>query len=404
VPSSSRRASGSERAFPDRPEGPLLWAHAADPDRIPALIQIAERAAAQRPGLSMLLTQSPGAPCPDRIASCVLLQTVPDETSADCRTFLAHWRPDICIWHTGHLRPTLLSTARQDRIPMILVDAAENALQDSRMPWARRSERAALLGFQKIFAQSANTGRRLARMGVPPDQISVTGSLQEGGAALGYNESDHEHLSEVLVTRPVWLAAMIQPDEFPIVAEAHRQAIRAAHRLMMILVPDRPEHGDGMVASLDDQGLRYVRWSEGGVPGETTQVLVADTHGEMGLWYRLAPVTFMGSSLTAGHGGRDPYEPAALGSAILYGPNVSHHAGAYARFSRAGAARPVRDAATLSAGVLRLNAPDQAAAMAQAAWEVATEGAEVTDKVLETVEEILDRRPRSGRTPSDARA
>ena len=79
----------------------------------------------------MLLTQSPGAPCPDRIASCVLLQTVPDETAADCRTFLAHWRPDICIWHTGHLRPTLLSTARQDRIPMILVDAAEDALQEN---------------------------------------------------------------------------------------------------------------------------------------------------------------------------------------------------------------------------------------------------------------------------------
>ena len=403
MPTAALKAQGGGDR-PPRPKGPLIWAHAAETDNIPALVQLAARAKAHRPGLHLLITVTNPYMQPDNLPDYAILDVIPKDQMSECQAFLAHWRPDICIWHTGHLRPTLLSTARQDRIPMILVDAAEDALQDSRMPWARRSERAALLGFQKIFAQSANTGRRLARMGVPPDQISVTGSLQEGGAALGYNESDHEHLSEVLVTRPVWLAAMIQPDEFPIVAEAHRQAIRAAHRLMMILVPDRPEHGDGMVASLDDQGLRYVRWSEGGVPGETTQVLVADTHGEMGLWYRLAPVTFMGSSLTAGHGGRDPYEPAALGSAILYGPNVSHHAGAYARFSRAGAARPVRDAATLSAGVLRMNAPDQAAAMAQAAWEVATEGAEVTDKVLETVEEILDRRPRSGRTPSDARA
>jgi 3-deoxy-D-manno-octulosonic-acid transferase len=112
----------------------------------------------------------------------------------------------------------------------------------------------------------------------------------------------------------------------------------------------------------------------------------------MGLWYRLSPVTFMGSSLTAGHGGRDPYEPAALGSAILYGPNVSRYIQSYSRFARAGAARIVRDASTLSAAVLRLNAPDQAAIMAQAAWEVATEGAEVTDKVLERLDEILDRR------------
>ncbi len=391
--------TGADRTLPPRPPGPLIWAHAADPDRIPALVQLAARAESVRPGLTMLLTLSDASVVPDNLPDYVLLDRMPDEVAADCRAFFDHWRPDVGVWHTGHLRPVLLTSARQAGIPLILVDATEAGFSDSRMPWHRRSERTALNGFEALFANSANAGRRLARIGAMPDKIHVTGPLQEGCAALPCNEDTRSDLAEDLATRPIWLAAMVQPDEFPIIIEAHRQAIRAAHRLMLILVPRKPEDGEAMIAALTDQGLRYVRWSDGGHPNEVTQVLIADTYGEMGLWYRLAPVTFMGSSLTAGHGGRDPYEPAALGSAILYGPNVGRHVQAYTRFARAGAARVVRDAATLASAVLRLNAPDQAAAMAQAAWEVATVGAEVTDEVLETIEEILDRRPKTHARP-----
>lgn len=356
-------------------------------------MQLATRAEAQRPGLSLLVTVSDPDFVPNNLPSSAYFDCLPKDQSAECHAFLAHWRPDIGIWHTGHLRNALLAATRSARTPMVLVDANDAGFADTRMPWHRRTERAALATFDRLFVNSANIGRRLTRLGADPDKIEVTGRLQEGGAALGCDEDTRSDMAEALSTRPIWLAAMIQPDEFPTVIEAHRQAIRAAHRLMLILVPNKPEDGDAMATSLADQGLRYTRWSNGGCPEEITQVIVADTHGEMGLWYRLSPVTFMGSSLTSGHGGRDPYEPAALGSAILYGPNVSRHIQSYSRFARAGGARIVRDAATLSSAVLRLNAPDQAASMAQAAWEVATEGAEVTDLVLEHIEDILDRRP-----------
>ncbi|WP_375174234.1 3-deoxy-D-manno-octulosonic acid transferase [Pseudooceanicola sp.] len=399
MPAMARKAGSDTGVFPPRPQGQLIWAHAADPDRIPALVQIAYRAEAQRPGLHMLLTHVDPRDTPDHLPGHVIPLVIPRDTPAESHEFLAHWRPDVGIWHTGHLRPALLAAARQAQVPMILVDAVEEAFAEPRLPWHRRTERAAITTFETICVNSANTGRRLARIGADPAQIEVTGRLQEGGAALPCNEETRTDMAETLATRPLWLAAMVEPDEFPTVIEAHRQAIRAAHRLMLILVPRRPEDGDDMAASLREQGMRFIRWSDGGYPEETTQVLVADTYGEMGLWYRLSPVTFMGSSLTSGHGGRDPFEPAALGSAILYGPNVSRHLQAYSRFARAGAARIVRDASTLSAAVLRLNAPDQAAIMAQAAWEVATEGAEVTDMVLERLEEILDRRAKTHAGP-----
>lgn len=391
MPTAALKAQGGGDR-PPRPKGPLIWAHAAEPDSIPALVQLAARAQAQRPGLNLLITVTDPRVSPDNLPDYAVMDLLPRDQSADSHAFLGHWRPDVGVWHTGHLRSSLLTAARQADIPMLLVDATDDGFAENRLPWHRRADRSALATFETLFVNSANVGRRLTRIGADPERIEITGRLQEGCAALPCDEDTRTEMAETLATRPIWLAAMIQPDEFPTVIEAHRQAIRAAHRLMLILVPNKPDEGEDMIASLAEQGLRYIRWSDGCTPEETTQVLVADTYGEMGLWYRLSPVTFMGSSLTSGHGGRDPYEPAALGSAILYGPNVSRYIQSYSRFARAGAARIVRDAATLSSAVLRLNAPDQAATMAQAAWEVATEGAEVTDRVLERLEDILDRR------------
>ena len=108
---------------------------------------------------------------------------------------------------------------------------------------------------------------------------------------------------------------------------------------MLVLVPDDENDGVAIRERLDADGWRYVVWSEGGFPDEHTQVLLADTRGEMGLWYRIAPITLMATSLVSGCRGKDPFEPATLGSAILYGPNAGQYLGAYKRFANAGAAR-----------------------------------------------------------------
>ncbi len=208
--------------------------------------------------------------------------------------------------------------------------------------------------------------------------------------ALPYHASDHEDLSALLRGRPVWLAAMLQQNEIDTVLDAHRTVSKLAHRALLIVVPDDPAQGDEFETVLEEGGWRYVVWSEGQMPGETTQVLLADTRGELGLWYLIASTTFMGSSLYPGQVGRDPNEPAAHGSAIPYGPNVRRYLSSYSRFAEAGAARIVRDAPTLAAAVERLIAPDQSAAMAHAARDVASKGAEVTDQILDLVQDTLD--------------
>ncbi|SHL24305.1 3-deoxy-D-manno-octulosonic-acid transferase [Roseovarius marisflavi] len=386
------RRTGKPGVVPDipRPGGPLIWAHAVDAARADTLVHLAERLAQQRPGAHMVLTTS--GPAPERLKAGgpVIWQPLPEDSIPAAEAFLDHWTPDIVLWTGGDLKPALLICADKADIPRYLVDADEPLLERPAWRWFPDMPRAVLGGFVTILARSEAAARVLRRYGAPDSIVHVTGPFQEGTMALAYNHAEREELASLLRSRPIWLGAMIQVAELNTLLSAHRDTSRLAHRSLLIIVPDNLDDTPAIREVLDAQGWRYVVWSEGELPTETTQVILADTRGEMGLWYRLSPITFMGSSLVSGQYGRDPNEPAAHGSAILYGPNVGRYLNRYSRYAEAGAARIVRDTGTLAAAVQRLIAPDQAATMAHAAWDVASKGAAVTDSILDLLLDRLD--------------
>ena len=373
-----------------RPEGELIWIHVTTPSRRGALVQLGRRFRQSRPGLSVLFTAETGIEPPSRPGRDTTWQAAPAETLAATDAFLAHWRPDCGLWAGGALRPALLAAARAGGVPLYLVDAGTDDLGTGPGSWMPALVRGSMGRFTGAMVRSEQAARKAQRLGMAPGDITVSGPLREGAAALPCDAAEFDRMGQLLAGRPTWLAAMVQPGEVETVLRAHRATARLSHRLLLILVPDDPGTGGCFAAALERAGLRHARWSDGVQPDENTQVLLADTRGEMGLWYRLAPVTLMASSLEPGHGGRDPYEPAALGSAVLYGPNVGRHLESYSRLAGAAAARIVRDAETLSSALGELVAPDRAAAMAQAAWDIVSEGADVTDRLVDLVLDTLD--------------
>ncbi|WP_137702793.1 3-deoxy-D-manno-octulosonic acid transferase [Marimonas lutisalis] len=387
----ARRGAKAALEFPqERPDGHLIWGHATSPERAAALLQLIARLRVQRPEIHFLLTTPSNDPAPDHLRKRDIWQVLPDDTTGESEKFLSHWRPDLGLWTGGYFRPAVIEVAKRRELPMFLIDAGEEGFNAAHQRWLPEIARSNLEAFSAVFARSGTAAQILRRLGVPEEEITVTGPLQEGGMALACNEEEREDLAQSLAGRPVWLAAMVQPEELDDILEAHRLSSRMAHRQLLILVPDDETEGARMARRIRAKGFNLAVWSEGEMPDEATQVLLADTRGEMGLWYRLAPVTFMASSLKSGHGGRDPFEPAALGSAILYGPNVGRYLSAYSRLATAGAARIVKDSETLSAALQQLTAPDRVAQMAAAGWEVASQGAEATDRIVDLVQDTLD--------------
>lgn len=296
----------------------------------------------------------------------------------------------MLIWAGNGLRPALIHEAEAAGTHLLLVDAAD-------APWRQPSKRflpdasaGALSLFHNILAQDKKAASRMRRLGVPADRIEVASPLEPEVFPLTSHDGLHEEMTAVLAGRPVWLAANIQLDEADDVLRAHRRAARLAHRLLLVVVPADPANEPVIAEMCQDIGLRLARWENGDMPDENTQVLLAGDDGELGLWYRLAPLCFLGGSLAGKTGGQSPMMAAALGSAILYGPNVGRHLDAYSRLVAAGAARIVKDMDSLSAAVSHLIAPDRAAAMAHAGWNVVSAGAETADLVLDQINEWLD--------------
>jgi len=374
-----------------RPPGPLIWFHTGQDDQAASVREFARRLRAEQDDLTVLLTTS-AATRPDSQAH-MISQLIPEETLPAIRRFLSHWTPDVAIWTEPDLRPALITETDDRDIPLFLIDA-RTARPDPQSWRFRRGMSGSLLGrFRRILTGDRDTATTLRRLGAEPSRLEVSGYLEEGTAAPPCNEAERDALARDLDARQVWLAAHASQAEASAVIAAHRQAQRRAHRLLLIVVPEDPAHGAAWKQQFQAEGQIVATRSDGQEPGPQTQVYIADTEQEMGLWYRLAPIAFLGQSLCPG-GGVNPYEAAALGSAILHGPNVRRHRHAYDRLAGAGAARLARNGAELGELVEALLSPDVAASMAHGAWNVCSSGAEVTDRVKHLIFSALqDREP-----------
>jgi 3-deoxy-D-manno-octulosonic-acid transferase len=227
-------------------------------------------------------------------------------------------------------------------------------------------------------------------------KVEITGPLSDTVFALRCNEAECDDLARNLGGRPVWLAAEVERDEVAILEAAHRKAFRSAHRLLLILVPRDATDADGIVADLEALGWRVAKRSDQDEPDPETQIYMADTEGELGLWYRLAPASFIGGTLSADVQPTDPFAPAVLGSAVLHGPNTGENPARFRALAANGASLPVANAEELGNAVISLLAPDRAASLAQAAWATTTESAHVVERMADVMLEIIEDREASG--------
>jgi len=375
-----------------RPDGPLIWFHAASVGESVALLELIRHMRADRPEITILVTTgtvTSAAVMADRLPEGALHQYVPLDAAAFVTRFLDHWRPDVAIWTESELWPALICETSARGIPMLLLNARMSKASHDRWRFLRGMAKSLLSRFQLAMVQDDLTAIYLRRLGMDPDRMEVTGTLKEGAAALPVNTRILDAMRAEIGNRPVWVAASTHPGEETKVLEAHRIALRTNPRLLLILVPRHPDRGDAIAQMLDHGGWAFSRRSTGEGPEPELPVYLADTMGELGLWYRLAPVSFVGGSWEP-IGGHNPFEPAALGSAILHGPYVTNFVDIYQRLTEARAARLVASPQALAEAVDDLLSPDRAAAMAHAAWEVVSSGADVTERAKAVLFETVD--------------
>ncbi len=373
-----------------RPDGPLVWLHAVSVGETTAVLPLAARLAGERPVLLTTGTVTSAGLVAARAPAGVLHQYAPLDAPPFLARFLDHWRPVAALFAESEIWPAAIAAAARRAIPFAVVNARLS--ERSFRGWRRAGPLARPLfgALRLVAAQSRDDAARWRALGAP--SVHETGNLKGDVAPLPADGDALARLADAVAGRPVLLAASTHPGEEALVLAARERLARERPELLLVLVPRHPERGPEVAALAAGAGAVAVR-SRAELPGPKTAVYVADTLGELGLFYRLAPVVVLGGSF-APVGGHNPYEPARLDCAILTGPAVHNFRDVFAALFAAGGAASVADAAALAAAASRLlDDPHAAAAMAAHARSVAEASAGALERTLAALAPVLSPAP-----------
>lgn len=374
-----------------RPEGHLVWMHGASIGEslsmLPAISEIISRANAPTV-LVTTGTVTSARLMRERLPEGAIHQFVPVDRIPYVQGFLDHWKPDVAFWWESELWPNLVVETYRRKIPMVLVNARMSP--PSFLRWQRWESLARrLLGcFTLVLAQSENDAERFKALGAP--EVARMGNMKFAVPALPCDEATLAEIRARTGLRPMWLAASTHQGEEEIAWHAHQKVSSNHPELLTIIVPRHPDRGPGIADALRQQGAVVAVRSNSEPVTPETNIYLADTLGELGLFFRLSPIVFMGKSLVPA-GGQNTIEPARLGAAIIIGPHYWNFDEITRTMAAAGGLEIVADAEALAVAVGRdLSEPKQAQARAGAAYEYVIRESRVLEVFMDRISPLLD--------------
>lgn len=378
-----------------RPEGTLLWLHAASVGESGVALSLIDALAARDASLNFLISTG------TRTSAELVARRAPPRTThiyapldrgSVVRRFLNYWRPDLGVFVESEIWPNLILAAERKGVKLALVNARMSVKTLRRWESWSAAGRRLLKAFSFVSAADARTARALKRM--RGEDISARGNLKLAAPAPSIDINARASLLAQIGDRPIWLAASTHAGEDEIVLAAHARLRADMPNALLIIVPRHPERGADIAKLADNAPRRALRQPIADAP-----VYIADTLGELGLFYDLAPVALVAGSLLPQLKGHNPIEPAKLGAAILTGPNVESFQDLFDALFAAGGATQVDTPSSIAPAVTLLWRDDASRKeQLAAARRVADQGADAFAHTLSSLAALLPPQPRAPRT------
>jgi 3-deoxy-D-manno-octulosonic-acid transferase len=343
----ARLAERYGKASLPRTSGPLIWLHGASVGEMLAVIPLIEHIRAQN--FAVLVTSgtvTSAALAEQRLPAGAVHQFIPLDAPQFVGRFLDHWRPDLALFVESDLWPNLILAGADRGVPMILVNGRVSERSFGRWRLLPGVIAALLQRFDLCLAQSNADGQRYSQLGAP--RVDSIGNLKLDVPPPPVDQSALRKVHATVAARVVIAAASTHAGEEAAIIAAHRRLKATYPSLLTIIAPRHPERGPGIAEAASAAGLSVTLRSREDLPKPNVDIFVADTLGELGLIYRLAPTVFMGGSL-ASHGGQNPIEAIRLGAAVVHGPHVWNFAEIYAALDAAQGAEQIVDEDELTA-------------------------------------------------------
>ncbi len=369
-----------------RPDGKLIWFHGASVGESLSMLPLINKLLENYPDAHIMVTTGTvtsaevmGKRLPER----AFHQYIPIDNPKFVSRFIKHWHPDLVLWFESDLWPALLSGIKRKNIPLILVNGRISNKSFKRWQQFDFISKELLGCFTYCLGQSEEDAYRLRVLGAK-DSMCL-GNLKYAGINPPVDAEKKAEIMEQIEGRPLWAVSSTHNDEELKIGKFLKRVIEKVPGLITIIAPRHPNRGPEIQEQLNELGLKTALRSKGEKISKTTDVYIADTIGEVGIWYDMAPIVFIGGSLIP-HGGQNFMEPSRFRDAVLVGPHMHNFTDAMNRAKKADAVIQVNDVVELEEALLQLlTNKDLLEAKRSLAYNWAYGEAKVLDGIVEKV-------------------
>ena len=311
-------------AFPHQISAGGLWLHAVSLGEAIAAAPLIKVLLAEYPSTPLIVTSTTptgSAYIVKQFKDQVVHTYLPFDLSFLINRFLKKTQPKICIIMETELWPNLLHACCTKKIPLVLANARLSP--NSAKGYARVKFFVAnmLNSFTKVIAQSELDAERFLNLGLEPSKLMVSGNIKFDLQLSPDLSARAQVLCNQWGDRVVWIAASTHEGEEETLLNAFKSLHEKNPRLLLVIVPRHANRFDKVAELCVRHGLTVARRSLNELPNSACDIYLADTFGEMMLFYAVADFAFVGGSLVS-VGGHNLIEPAALGLPILSGPKL----------------------------------------------------------------------------------
>lgn len=334
-----------------RPEGKLAWIHVASVGEAQSMLVLIDALLAANANLKILVTSGTVTSArlmQSRLPERAIHQFSPVDHPDWVRRFLDHWRPDLVLWAESELWPNMLMQISKRNIPAALVNARLSYRSFKRWSKIKPVAEKLLETFHVILTQTEIDADYFKRLG--GRSVAVTDNIKYSAAPLPVHDQDAKNLQNSLQDRPHWVYASTHHGEEDLACDAHKELMAQFPNLLTIIVPRHPDRRYDISTVCTAHGLHVKLRGQGkDLPQPSDQIYIADTLGELGLFYKISPIACIGRSFSHdGGGGHNPLEAAIWGCAVISGPNIQNLQEIFTDMATAGAVRILKDKADLT--------------------------------------------------------
>jgi len=394
-----RRKKGKEDAkrFPERlgkpslprPTKPVIWVHCASVGEVFSVIPLVKKIKDNYENIAVLITTgtvSSANLLKNKLPAGCFHQYAPIDKLIAVQRFLAYWKPSLALWVESEIWPNMLAETKKTGCKIIQVNARIS--ENSYKKWLslKKVINKLLANFSLSLVQSATDEKRFIALGA--ENVKMLGNLKFDSPLLPASPKKTGELVQVIKDRPVFLCASTHRGEEEFIVETHRILKQSFPNLLTIIAPRHPDRAGEIIEEFSSK-LNFARRSLQENIEDKTDIYLADTMGELGIFYRIASIVFMGGSLIP-HGGQNPIEPARLECVVIVGKHTHNFKQIYGEMEEGGLLNRINDAEELAEQVkFFLDNPTSLDAMALQVMQLVKEKTGVIDKYLHEIEPYL---------------